>query len=272
MLRFSTTLTELFLSAWRHRRLIFQFARREVEGRYRGSYLGLLWSFASPLAMLAVYTLFFGVIMQSRWGANIVNTTDFAINLFAGLIVFNLFSEIVSRAPGLILSNASYVKRVVFPLEILPWSAMLGALFHLSVSLGILLAAHLATGGALHPTLLLLPLILAPFALLLLGLGWFLAATGTYIRDIGQLVGMVQTALLFLSPVFYPVSSLGPGMQFWLNLNPLTFIIEAFRSVTLRGETPDWHSLVAYWMLGMAVSWLGFVWFQKTRKGFSDVV
>lgn len=272
MPRFPTTLPELFFSAWRHRRLIHQFARREVEGRYRGSYLGLLWPFASPLAMLAVYTLFFGVIMQSRWGANIVSTTDFAINLFAGLIVFNLFAEIVSRAPGLILSNVNYVKRVVFPLEILPWTVLLGALFHLSVSLGILLAAHLATGGGLHPTLLLLPLVLAPFALFLLGLGWFLAATGTYIRDIGQLVGMIQTALLFLSPVFYPVSTLGPDMRFLVNLSPLTFVIEAFRSVTLRGATPDWHALTAYWVLGIAAAWLGFVWFQKTRKGFADVV
>jgi lipopolysaccharide transport system permease protein len=117
-----------------------------------------------------------------------------------------------------------------------------------------------------------LPLVLVPFAFFLLGLSWFLASTGTFIRDIGQFVGMVQTALLFLSPVFYPMSTLGPEMQFWLNLNPLTFVIESFRDVVLWGRTPDWQGLIIYWLFGLISAWVGFAWFQKTRKGFSDVL
>lgn len=264
--------TELILCAWRHRGLLFQLTRREVTGRYKGSYLGAVWAFFTPLAMLAVYTFFFGVVLKSRWGNETEGTTGFAITLFAGLIVFNLFGEVISRAPSLILSNANYVKKVVFPLEILSWATLLGALFHFLVSFCILLAAHGLASGNLSWSLLLLPLILIPYSLILLGLCWFLSATGAYLRDIGQVVGSIQMALLFLSPVFYPAATLGPNLQFWLNLNPLTFAIETFRGMVLSGLMPDWLQLGWYWLLGLATSWSGFVWFQKTRKGFSDVL
>ena len=251
--------------------LIIQMTRREVAGRYRGSVFGLAWSFLNPLLMLAIYTFVFGVIMPARWKTG-GGHADFAMNLFAGLIVFNLFSECANRAPGLILGNASYVKKVVFPLEILPVTVLLAALFHAIVSLGILLLFFLFVHGLPHWTVVLTPLIWAPFALLTLGLSWFLASLGAYLRDIGQVVGVLTTALLFLSPVFYPASALPKAIRGWAFLNPLTLPIAQTRAVIIRGTMPDWGLLALYAGISMLFAWLGYLWFSKTRRGFADVI
>ena len=269
----STALKEPFAALWHHRSLVWQMTRREVVGRYRGSVMGIAWSFFNPVLMLLVYTFVFSVVFKARWGVGTEESrAGFAIALFVGMIVHGLFAEVVNRAPGLILGNVSYVKRVVFPLEVLPWIAMGSALFHTAVSLVVLLLAQLILTYQLTWTLVLFPLVLAPLILATMGLAWFLAAIGVYLRDIGQTIGIVTTVMLFLSPVFYPVSALPEQYQPLLHLNPLTFVIEEGRKVLLFGQLPDWGGWALYLAVSLGVAWAGFWWFQRTRKGFADVV
>lgn len=257
----------------RNRLLILEMTKREVVGRYRGSMMGLAWSFFNPILLLVVYTFVFSVVFKARWGINAGESkTDFAIVLFVGMIVHGLFSECVNRAPGLILSNANFVKKVVFPLEVLPWIAMGSALFHAGVSLIVLLVAQLIVSQDLPWTCLLLPLIVAPLVFVTMGFAWFLAATGVFVRDIAQTTGIVTTAMMFLSPVFYPIASLPKEYQSLLQLNPLTFIIEEARQVLIWGRLPDWIGLGLYCIFSLVFAWMGFWWFQKTRKGFADVL
>lgn len=257
----------------RNRRLIFQLARREVLGRYRGSLIGLAWSFITPLLMLAIYTFVFSTVFQARWGSGEEERRiDFAIVLFLGLIVHGIFAECINRAPQLIISNASYVKKVVFPLEIMPWVAMSSALFHAAACLLVLLAAQLLASGTLPWTWLLLPLVLAPLVLATMGIAWLLAALGVYVRDISQATSLVTSVLLFLSPVFYPVAALPASFRPYLLLNPLTFIIEQAREVAIWGRLPDWTGLLVYSLISLLLAWLGFWLFQKMRRGFADVL
>ena len=257
---------------WRHRVLIWQLTRRDVVGRYRGSLLGLLWSFLNPIFMLAVYTFVFSVVFQARWGPASESKVEFAAVLFTGMIVHSLFAECLNRAPGLILGNVNYVKKVVFPLEILPWVAMGSALFHAAISVLVLLIFFAWTQQYLYWTALLLPVLLLPLVLFTMGLTWFLAATGVFLRDVGQTTGVVTTALLFLSPVFYPVSALPEAYRPLIYLNPLTFMIEQARGILLWGTMPDWSGLGAYLIFGFLTAWAGLFWFQKTRRGFADVL
>ena len=267
------TLVAMFKSLWRNRQLVWQMTRREVVGRYRGSLIGLAWSFLNPLLMLVVYTFVFSVIFKARWGGDVNETkTDFAIILFAGMIVFGLFSEIINRAPGLIVSNVNFVKKVVFPLEILPWVTLGSVLFHSFVSLIVLLLVQLTLKFFLPWTVLLFPLVLLPLIFASMGAAWFLASIGVYVRDIGQVMGVFTTVLMFLSAVFYPVSSLPETYQFWLQLNPLVLIITESRKVLVYGSLPDWPSLAAGMLAGLLIAAAGFWWFQKTRKGFADVL
>jgi len=251
--------------------LLFQMTKREVVGRYQGSVIGLAWSFLNPLMMLAIYTFVFGVIFSARW-QNTGGHADFAMNLFAGLVVFNIFSECLNRAPMLVLSNVSYVKKVVFPLHILPVTVLLSALFHALVSLGILLLFYIFIHGWPHWSVILLPLVWAPLAMLTLGCSWFLASLGVYLRDIGQVVGVATTALLFLSPVFFPASALPGTVRQWAFLNPLTLPIGQTRALVIHGDMPDWPQLATYAVVSVLIAGMGYVWFDKTRKGFADVI
>lgn len=258
---------------WRHRRLIVRMTRREVAGRYRGSVFGLAWSFFNPLLMLAVYTFVFSVVFKARWGApEEGGKVGFALILFVGMIVHGIFAEVVNRAPGLLPGNANYVRKVVFPLEILPAVSLGAALFHALVSVGVLLLAFILANGPPPWTAVCLPLVFLPLLLLSLGAGWFFAALGVFVRDIGQGIGIATTVLLFVSPVFYPASALPAEFRPWMAANPLSFIIEQARGVLFWGQLPDWPRLALHCLGAAAVAQLGFVWFQKTRKGFSDVL
>ena len=272
MRHFSASPPEMFGSLWRNRELIKASAKREVLGRYRGSALGLLWSFFNPIFMLAVYTIFFSVIFKARWGGGTGSKTEFALVLFAGLLVFNLFSECINRAPGLILSNTNYVKKVVFPLEILPFTGLLSALFHTLISLTVWLFAYTLFFGTPHLTVLYLPLVLLPFCLLLMGLSWALASLGVFLRDVSQFIGLLTTALMFLSPIFFPVTAFPEEYRHILYLNPITTVVEQTRDVLFWGKAPDFFMLGIYWVVTSVIAWLGFAWFQKTRKGFADVL
>jgi lipopolysaccharide transport system permease protein len=262
----------VFESLTRYRHLVWQMSKREVIGRYRGSMLGLVWSFVHPLCMLGIYTFVFGVIFHARWGQESRSHLDFALVLFAGLIVYTLFAECITRAPWLVAGNPNYVKKVVFPLEILPWVAMGTALFHAAVSFAVLLVLLAGINQGLPWQVLTLPLILLPLVLLTVGLSWFLATCGVYVRDTGHTITLLLMMLLFASPVFYPASALPPPLRRYMWLNPLTYAIEEVRGALFLARTPSWTGLGIYLFLSLGVAWLGFVWFQRTRPGFADVV
>ena len=266
-----TSLVALAKSIWRNRQLIVQMTKREVVGRYKGSVMGLAWSFFNPVFMLVVYTFVFSVIFKSRWGGD-ESRTLFAVVLFVGMIVLSLFSEVVNRAPTLILSNVNYVKKVVFPIEILPVIAMGAALFHSLISLSVLLAAFVLFNGYLHWTVIFIPLVLFPLVIVTLGLAWMLAALGVFLRDVGQTIGIITTILMFLSPVFYPVTAVPEKFRPFIMANPLTFIIEQAREVLIWGHTPNWIGLGVYTIAAIVIAWAGYALFQKTRKGFADVL
>lgn len=259
-------------SLWKNRSLISQMTTREVIGRYRGSVMGLAWSFFNPILMLAVYTFVFSEIFKARWAGVETGKGGFAVLLFVGMIVHGLFAECANRAPSLVMSHSNYVKKVVFPLEILPVITLGSALFHSCISLVVLLAAQLLIMGQLYWTALLFPLILVPLVLATLGISWLLASLGVYLRDVGHVITVLTTVLLFLSPVLYPIAALPEVYRPWLQLNPLTYIIEESRSVLLFGHLPDWTSLGVAIIVGAVVASIGFWFFQKTRKGFADVI
>ncbi len=268
----SSTPAAMFMSFWQNRVLIWQMTRREIAARYRGSVIGLAWSFINPILTLVVYTFVFSVVFKARWGVEEESRTDFAIILFAGMIVFGLFAEMINRAPGQIVSNANYVKKVVFPLEILSWVSLGSVLFHSLVSLAVLLLVQLILNLSLPWTVVFFPLVLLPLIFASLGVAWFLAALGVYVRDIEQITTVLTTVLMFMSAVFYPISALPEDYQVWLRLNPLVLIINESRKVLILGSLPDWSWLGIALVMGLAIAFAGFWWFQNSRKGFADVL
>lgn len=272
----SMSLAGLVGSIWSNRQLIAQMAKREVIGRYRGSILGLAWSFLNPLLMLSVYTFVFSVVFKARWGSGPADAEEskalFAVMLFVGLIVHGIFAEVINKAPALILGNSNYVTKVIFPIEILPVISMGAAFFHSLISILVLLIAYSIFISPPPWTVVLVPIVFAPLIVLTLGLAWILASVGTFLRDVGQTVGIITTIMLFLSPVFFPMEALPEKYHGLMTLNPLTFIIEQARLVLVLGETPDMAGLGLYALLAVAIAWCGFAWFQATRKGFADVL
>ncbi len=265
----------LIRSVVRNRQLISQMTKREVIGRYKGSVMGLLWSFLNPIFMLLVYTFFFSVVFKARWG--VVDgveesKTQFAVILFVGIIVHGLFAEILNRSPTLITSNVNYVKRVIFPLEILPVINLGAALFHSVISLMVLFIAFVAFNHYLPWTIIFVPLVLLPLLIISLGFSWMLASLGVFLRDVGQTIGIFTTVMMFLSPVFFPISAMPEKYRPIIMANPLTFIIEQAREVLIWGHYPDWLGLGVYTLAASVIAWVGFIWFQKTRKGFADVL
>jgi lipopolysaccharide transport system permease protein len=270
--QYSVSPFTVFSSFWNKRSLIWQMTKRDVIGRYRGSVMGILWSLLNPILMLTVYTFVFSIVFQARWSEGSVRKTEFAVILFVGMIIHALFAECVNRAPSLILSNVNYVKKVVFPLEILPWVAMGSALFHAVISVLVLLVAFSFIHSYLNWTVIFLPLLLIPLVLFTMGVTWFLASIGVFLRDVGQTTGIITAVMMFLSPVFYPISALPEAYRPLLHINPLTFMIEEARNILIWGKPPDWLGLAIYFVSSLFVAWLGLFWFQKTRKGFADVL
>jgi lipopolysaccharide transport system permease protein len=269
---FSSSPKEMAAGVWRNRKLIKVLVHREVVGRYRGSSIGIVWSFINPALMLIIYTFVFSVVFKARWNAGSDSKVEFALVLFPGLIVFNLFSECFNRSPSLILANINYVKKVIFPLEILPCVALGSALFHALISLGVWFIAYLIFFGLPHVTIFLMPVVFLPLLLFILGVTWALASLGVFLRDITQFLGIINTVLMFLSPIFYPASSLPVRFRHLLQLNPLTPAIEDARDVLFWGKVPDPGLFVAHLVVSALIAWLGFALFQRTRKGFADVV
>lgn len=259
------------LSIWRHRALVVELAKREFSGRYRGSFGGLMWSFAQPLFLLTVYTIAFGVILRARWGFS-GGTADYALMIFAGLIVFNAFAECLAKAPALITSNPNFVKRVVFPLELLPWVMAITAILHAFIAVAVWILGYVVLFGVPRASTLLVPVILICFFPLLLGTGWLLAALGVFLRDVSQLTALLAHALLFLTPIFYSIDAVPPLLQPVLMANPLTFIVEQLRLVLFFGQVPILKGLVVYFALSSGFAWMCLLLFRRLRPRFADMV
>src|SRR5215469_10917752 len=272
MQHFATSPYALAASLVKNRGLITTLVVREVTSRYRGSLLGWIWPFITPLFMLLVYTFVFGVIFHSRWNNVTASRSDFALILFVGLTIFNLFSECVNRAPTLVLGNANYVKKVVFPLEILPWVALGAALFTWLVSTVVWLVFYIALVRAPHASAILLPFVILPCALVVTGLTWFLSSLGLYLRDVSQIITIITSVFMFLAPIFYPITAVSERYRYLLYLNPLTIPVEEARELLYWGTVPDLEIYAIYLLISVLFAWLGFAWFQKTRKGFADVL
>lgn len=255
----------------RTRSLVWELTKREVAGRYRGMNLGVVWSLLQPFLMLGVYTIAFGGILGSRWpGAT--GTSDFALILFVGIIVHSFLAECMSKAPSLVASNVSYVKRVVFPLDVLPWPVLMSGLFHLAANFLVLFISLLALGKTLHVEIVLLPIIIAPLVAISLGLAWLLAAFAVYLRDINQIIGPVVTALFFMSSAIVPLEMVPPRFRLLFELNPITPVIDNARAVVLRGELPDFFGILIQMMFALALMLLGYSVFDRLRRGFANVL
>jgi lipopolysaccharide transport system permease protein len=246
---------------------------RDIRARYQGLQLGMLWSLLTPLAMLLAYTFVFHFVLKARWGISAEETAlEFALTLFAGLLVFNIFAECVTRAPSLILAHANFVKKVVFPLEILPVNALAATLFYTLVSLlivGLAWAVLVRTPGAWA---LLLPVLLAPYLCFVLGLSWVLASLGTFLRDLGPTIGLLTQLLIFLTPVFYPLHIVPEPWRQIMQLNPLAIYVENTRRLLLWNLPPTWTSLGLTAAGSLLVMLAGYVFFMKSKKAFGDVV
>ncbi len=254
-----------------HRHLIRVMVGRDLALRYRGSIFGIFWSLLNPLAMLALYTFVFSVILKVKFGVN-GGTSAFALYLFCGMLPWLAFSEGVSRSTSVIIENTNLVKKVVFPLEILPLNVVLAAVVTQGIGTLVLLAAVLIKGVPISWTWLLAPLLLIPQLCWTLGIGWLLASMGVFVRDVGQFIGLALTAWMFMTPIMYPETMIPAKYQALMNLNPLAVIIHGYRKFILEGQLPSWRPILFTTVLGALVFLLGYAWFLKTKKGFADVL
>jgi lipopolysaccharide transport system permease protein len=254
---------------WRHRYLLGQLIKRDVLLRYRGAMFGVLWIFLSPLLMLGIFAFVFGHIFQARWPQQ-QEGLPFWLILYSGLIVFNIFAEAVSRSPSAVRGYPSFVKKIIFPVEILPLVPLGAGLVHGAFNLLILMVA-LAWTGNLHVQILLFPLLLVPVLLLALGFSWFLAAWGVFIKDMTQIVPLFVQMLMFVSPVFYPVNAVPEVLRPIYLHNPLGAVIEAGRAASLGTSIPwaPWGTALA---VGLATAILGYAFFQRSREEFADAL
>ncbi len=266
-------LRQMIKTCWNFREMIFQLTKNEIVKRYKGSYAGVLWSLLTPLLMLAIYTFVFSFVFTPRWAVNHSQaSSSFALVLFCGLTVFTIFSDVIARSPGLITGNANYVKKIIFPLELLPVSIVGCAVFNSLFGFGVLLAAQFLLQGFIPWTAVFLPAVLLPFILLTMGFCWLISSLAVYLRDIENIVGFALTGLMFMSPVFYPLESIPRKLQWLFFLNPVTYAVEDARNVLLWGNPPNWGIWGLECGAGLLVLLLGYMWFQKIREGFADVM
>ncbi len=265
---------EMLQNLWKNRGLIVELTKRELNQRYRGSYLGVVWSVIVPLITLGIYTFVFSYVFKARWqtSGEPTKSTDYALILFAGLTAFNIFSDIFARAPMLVIGQPNYVKKVVFPLEIYPVVNLSAALTLSLINIVLLVVANIFLAHNFSRTLYLLPLAYLPLVFICLAMGWFLSSLGVFIRDLAQAIPVATTILFYISPIVYPIASIPKSLQPLLYINPLTTITESFRQVLLWGGTPPWIPWCIWTVLSMLLALLGYAWFMGTKKGFADVV
>ena len=258
-------------SIWRNRALMASMVRRDILSRYRGSFGGTVWTFLNPLLLMATYFFVFGVVMRTRFGAD-TSRVGFVLYFLAGMLPWLAFSEAVGRSPYVILEYRSFVKKIVFPLETLPVNLVISGAVTEAFGLLIFVIGLLAVRGAVPSSVVWLPLLLIPQILFTAGLCWILAATGVYVRDLGQISGYLLTLWFFLTPICYPESQLPPQAIAVLRFNPLFVLVKAYRAVFLENHAPPMRGLAGLWIVGVAVAVIGYAWFHRLRKSFADVI
>lgn len=253
--------------------LYWQWLRRDLAGRYRGSVLGLAWPIVQPLLQILVFTLVFYEFMQMRWPSpgGSSNALDYGLNVFAGLAAFNFFAEVLARSPGAILAHPNLVTKVRFPVLVLPAVMVGAAAIHL-VTGGILISLAMAGFREFSVTAVLLPLFFLPMLLYGLGIAWFLAGLGVYLRDIGQVVPPLTSLLMFLTPIFYPASVIPESLRFLLDLSPISWSVEVFRELVIVGKIPSLQLFGTHLIVALAMAVLARFVFSRLRKGFPDVL
>lgn len=256
-----------------NRAIIVALTKREIQARYKGSILGILWTVIYPLIMLGIYTFVYSVIFKAKWGTGAETTVEFALVLFIGIILYNFFVECISRSSSIILSQVNYVKKIVFPLEVLPVTVLGSALFHMAISFVIWIIFYVILYKSFPPaTIIFLPVVILPLFLFILSAAWFLSAAGVYLRDLPQIIALLMSVLIFITPIFYPLSAVPVHYQFLFYLNPLTFILEQARDILIWGKMPHWSSLLLITIAYIGLTCLSFKWFQINKKGFADVI
>ena len=253
-----------------HWQMLVRLVPRDLNARYLGSTFGLLWSFASSLLILLAYWFFLGVVLKARWGS--APTVQYPVILFSGLIIHQFFAEVAGRAPSLIIANSSYVRKVVFPVQVLPWVTVATAGFHLAVNLVILLLGQVLILHSVPPTWFWLPLVLVPLFPMAAGFSWFLSSLGVYLRDTAHVVPLALMVMMFLSPIFYSLDMVPARYVPWILANPLTVVMVQARRVAIDGEAPDLVQLGIYTLASLLVMASGYAWFARTKKGFADVL
>lgn len=256
----------------RNKGLVGQFVKRETISRYKGSYLGFMWTILTPLMMLVVYTFVYSEVFKSRWNEGSSNKLEFAVIIFCGITTYTLFSEVVSRAPFLILSNTNYVKKVIFPLELFPIISVGSALVNAGVNFSLIIIYSIFVTGTISWTVLMLPIIIIPLLLFSLGLSWLLSALGVFLRDIGQMIGIIIQALMLLSPIFYSLDVIPQDFRWFYYLNPITYFVGDIRGIMIWGELPDFNVFSAELLVSLVICITGFIFFRKTKHGFADVL
>jgi len=265
---------QLVRSIWDNWFVLTQLVRRNITNNYSGSMLGVLWAVITPIMLLALYTIIFGFVFRPRISqmTDTPQTSDFALRLFCGLIVFWMFADMITKAPVVMRANASLVKKVVFPLDILIVAELGSILFQAGINMLVFLAGALILRIPIGWEIVLTPIVLLPYLMIVLGISWVLAAAGVVLRDVSQLMGMISTLVLFGSPVFYSISALPEKLQQLVYLNPLTFIIESLRGLIFDHRMVDWQGIAIYYVAGMLLMWLGWAFFQKSKTIFADVL
>lgn len=264
--------SSLIGSFFENKSLIMGMIKRDVLSRYKGTFAGLLWSFVTPLLMLVVYTFVFGFIFKARWGEVFLGQVEFAFIIFPGLMVHGFFSDCVGRASTLIVDNSNYVKKVVFPLDALAWVVVGGAFFQFLVSMLVLFLFMLIILGGVPGTFPMFLIVSVVFIPVAVGAVWIFSSLGVYVRDIRHGVGVLITAMLFVSPILYPLEMAPESIHWALHMNPLTVIVQQMQNVLIWGRQPDWLKLFWYLLASCSFAKLSFMWFQRTRKGFADVL
>lgn len=258
-------------SIWRNRTLIRSMARRDILARYRGSFGGALWTVLNPLLLMSAYFFVFGIVLRARFGAD-QSKTGFALYFLAGMLPWLAFSEPVGRAPYVVVEHRNFVKKLVFPLEILPVAQVVSGFITELFALAVFLVFMIVARGRIPESAAWLPALLIPQLLFTAGVCWFLAALGAYVRDLGQIMGFLLTLWFFLTPICYPETGLPAAALPILGKNPLFTLVRGYRAALLDGHPPDFRALWKLWVIGAIAFVLGYAWFHKLRKSFADVI
>jgi len=266
-------LAPFFADLWQHRELLWQFTRRNFELTLRGSHLGLIWSFLNPLLMLALYVFVFGFIFGGRFGS-IPNETrvDFALGIFLGLTIFGLTAEVLGMSPTVVSANPNFVKKVVFPLEVLPAAAVGASIMRMSIGLVFVVVGIVTLGPGADAGILWLPVIILPVILGCLGAAWLISSLGVFIQDINQLMAFATQVIMYASALFYSERIIPPAAWTIMRFNPVLLAIELARDVALWHQPINLHRLGYLYAVGLAACFVGHYAFRRLKPAFADVL